>query len=481
MSSGSDSASGDDLLLSETDDEDERLHFAKVRSLNDGVGSEPLVGSKRPTRRPERYTTEPPPMATDDTTLRASTRADIQSGMAIYRRQAWSSSAQTQTIPMMKPAELAQSLASDEAVVVDVRDYDYFYLGHIPGSRHVPSDSFQEQLPSLVYEFGRKMKKIVFCCTASSFRDDICSSKFKRAVHATCFTRETCLVYRLEGGMTAWSKFCESKGLEDGMLQASPSELMECLQKTEPQFSPKPRKTLKSVTFSVSDKSLPEATHHAGTASSPSIKTPSLEPPAFRRRVHGKLGKSSSVRFGQPNFKPMSMCALPSLQQGEAEASMPAPRLAKMQVPEKSQSMGVLPSMQVQSEVRPISPADLSELLQAGNVHVVDVRDLDFYVGHIPDAIHTPDGAFEDQLPRLVRDLGESDKSVIFHCMNCEIRGPRCADMFLRSASHTFPDTHCSIFYLKGGFQAWQKFCFSFGIQHGIVRPSVFETLGQIS
>lgn len=482
------------MYLSETDGEEEQIVEFKVRSSDQSEGSAPLVHFRRTFSDASKFQSEPPNKTCHEPTQHPNTSKkkteryrNDQSGTVVYTAKTLSSlPCLRRTVDMMKPEELARSLEAGEAIVIDVRDMDYFYIGHIPGSRHVPSESFQEFCPSLVYELGRQKKQIVFCSTESHVRDEYCATKFKRAVKATCFTPETCSVYRLQGGMVGWSKFCEATRFKDGLLQATQLQLLDRFKTDQPSFSPEERAPSKTVTFAVSDPCLPGVKSREDATLEPSIKAPSSSPPLVRRYVDKqskklRFGLDSKVRLQvskQPKepvvCKTYSMGVLPTMPQDGGDEKVINP--AKMPVPEQSQTIGALPSV-AQSEIRPISPAELNELLQARQVQVVDVRDLDFYMGHIPDAIHAPDSVFEERLPSLVHELGTSDKPVVFHCMHCQARGPRCASMFLRAIAETYPQSLRSVFYLKGGFHAWQRFCCSFSISQGVVRPSTVDAL----
>lgn len=493
--SSPDRYSSDGIYLSDTDGEEEQTVEFKVRSSDASSGSEPLASVRR--TEANKFHTEPPRASSKTRTARHESpprskspksktqrsKDDLPGGIVIYTAKTCSSlPCLRKTVEMLKPAELATSLEAGEAIVVDVRDFDYFYIGHIPSSRHVPGERFQELFPSLVYELGRQRKKIVFCCTEGHVRDEYCATKFKRAVKATCFTPGTCLVYRLQGGMVGWNKFCEETGFKEGLRQATQMQLLDCFQTDHPGSSLEKRTATKTVTFASSDPCLPAVSRHKDATPESVIKATSSNLPLVRRPsiVKTKLlrvGPDSKDRLQAKEpmvYKTYSMGVLPTMLENEGDERLNNP--PKMPVPEQSESIGALPSVE-ESKVRPISPAELNELLQARQVQIVDVRDLDFYMGHIPDAIHAPDSVFEEQLPALVHELGISDKSVVFHCMQCHIRGPRCANMFLRVAEERYPQSHCSVFYLKGGFQAWQRFCWSFSISEGVVHSSTVDAL----
>jgi rhodanese-related sulfurtransferase len=78
----------------------------------------------------------------------------------------------------------------------------------------------------------------------------------------------------------------------------------------------------------------------------------------------------------------------------------------------------------------------LADAVRAGpssGIIVVDVRDEDFYGGNIVGAVNAPS---EDWMePAFVQQLIEklevdSSKTVVFHCMKSQVRGPTCARAF---------------------------------------------------
>lgn len=96
-----------------------------------------------------------------------------------------------------------------------------------------------------------------------------------------------------------------------------------------------------------------------------------------------------------------------------------------------------------QSRHREVSPQQLAQLLQAGDVQVVDVREADeFAAGHIPGAVNMPLSAFRpSQLPK------DAGKTVVLNCLGGKRSGmalEKCA------AAQSAIDTH-----LAGGFGAW--------------------------
>ncbi|XP_066360444.1 arsenate reductase 2.2-like [Miscanthus floridulus] len=70
------------------------------------------------------------------------------------------------------------SMASDARVaIVDVRDEERGYDGHIAGSHHYASDTFAERMPELARATGAK-ETLVFHCALSKVRGPSCAQLF---------------------------------------------------------------------------------------------------------------------------------------------------------------------------------------------------------------------------------------------------------------------------------------------------------------
>lgn len=83
-----------------------------------------------------------------------------------------------------------------------------------------------------------------------------------------------------------------------------------------------------------------------------------------------------------------------------------------------------------------IEPAELALLIQSGSTNeyiIVDVRDEDFDGGNIVGAVNAPSDYWEDDgfLDKLIVDLAvDASKTIVFHCMKSQMRGPKCARAF---------------------------------------------------
>ena len=93
-----------------------------------------------------------------------------------------------------------------------------------------------------------------------------------------------------------------------------------------------------------------------------------------------------------------------------------------------------------------IEVSELASLVrdQRGSVDrtfaVVDVRDDDYYGGHIPGAVNVPSLRWDDDdtVEKLIKDYvipGKEKAFVIFHCMQSMQRGPSCAMRFANRLS----------------------------------------------
>lgn len=94
---------------------------------------------------------------------------------------------------------------------------------------------------------------------------------------------------------------------------------------------------------------------------------------------------------------------------------------------------------------REISASQLDEMVRAGNVLVVDVREADeFAAGHIPGAVSMPLSTFQpSQLPQ------QEGRTLVLNCLG----GKRSAMALEKCGiAQAAVDTH-----LAGGFAAWQS------------------------
>ncbi|CAE7339831.1 CDC25 [Symbiodinium sp. CCMP2592] len=102
-----------------------------------------------------------------------------------------------------------------------------------------------------------------------------------------------------------------------------------------------------------------------------------------------------------------------------------------------------------------LSPAEVHQLLKAGQCALIDVRRGDRASGHIQGAVHKPDasnfnfknGGADELVAKLAKE-----KLVIFHCEESYFWGPQCATYYRLKA----PSTQ-RVAVLEGGFRGWER------------------------
>ncbi|KAJ2554849.1 Cdc25 phosphatase Ibp1 [Coemansia sp. RSA 1933] len=92
---------------------------------------------------------------------------------------------------------------------------------------------------------------------------------------------------------------------------------------------------------------------------------------------------------------------------------------------------------------------------------VVDVRDEDYKVGHIPGAINVPAHEMRTATARLLRDYS-TVPMLVFHCALSQVRGPKSARIYSEALAETLETAEpgCplfaqSVYILTGGFTSW--------------------------
>eukprot|EP00928_Gymnodinium_smaydae_P028555 TRINITY_DN21742_c0_g1_i2.p1 TRINITY_DN21742_c0_g1~~TRINITY_DN21742_c0_g1_i2.p1 ORF type:complete len:176 (-),score=17.68 TRINITY_DN21742_c0_g1_i2:69-533(-) len=104
-----------------------------------------------------------------------------------------------------------------------------------------------------------------------------------------------------------------------------------------------------------------------------------------------------------------------------------------------------------------ISAAALARELGREEWQIIDVRDEDFQGGHIPGARHCPSQAFARNVDYLAQEFASSGKTLVFHCMFSQSRGPGCARLFLRHLDEHYAERSCKVMILEGGFAGWEE------------------------
>lgn len=116
------------------------------------------------------------------------------------------------------------------------------------------------------------------------------------------------------------------------------------------------------------------------------------------------------------------------------------------------------------SDLRFIKPLHLKRWLAGSkNLAVVDVRDSDYFGGHIKRSYNFPSENFQETLPELRRMLIENNiEDVVFHCALSQVRGPKAALKYLRSLELAATNEQLklkdvNVWVLQGGFTRWQS------------------------
>ncbi|OMP88995.1 CDC25-like phosphatase YCH1 [Diplodia seriata] len=93
-------------------------------------------------------------------------------------------------------------------------------------------------------------------------------------------------------------------------------------------------------------------------------------------------------------------------------------------------------------------------------IAVIDVRDSDFFGGHIRGCTNVPTSALDYKLPELVRQL-KGTPTVVFYCALSQQRGPSAALRYLRERGRLLGDDGHGegqeVCVLEGGFVRWQE------------------------
>ncbi|KAH7279108.1 hypothetical protein KP509_37G005600 [Ceratopteris richardii] len=122
------------------------------------------------------------------------------------RRSAKAAMAPT-TISYITALELKRLQSTSKLAVIDVRDEERSYDGHIAGSWHFASDTFTDELPALAEKLdGHDVA--VFHCAKSQVRGPSCAMRFvdhlsERVSNTGMKTAPH--VYVLESGFNGWA------------------------------------------------------------------------------------------------------------------------------------------------------------------------------------------------------------------------------------------------------------------------------------
>lgn len=104
-----------------------------------------------------------------------------------------------------------------------------------------------------------------------------------------------------------------------------------------------------------------------------------------------------------------------------------------------------------------ISPLDLKQRMYDCDIHIIDVRELDYFVGHIPGSRHIPSDVFADEVDEFARAVSTSASLCVVTCLTGEVRSNACAlQLVMRLTAHAAYREH-DVRVLKGGFMAWER------------------------
>lgn len=107
----------------------------------------------------------------------------------------------------LSAAQLVRLQTSPKLAIIDVRDEERSYDGHIAGSWHFASDTFEEQLPNLVEKIqGRET--LVFHCAKSQVRGPTCARRLTEHIETLMSAKglkDFPKIYVLEGGFNGWA------------------------------------------------------------------------------------------------------------------------------------------------------------------------------------------------------------------------------------------------------------------------------------
>ncbi|KAJ7561756.1 hypothetical protein O6H91_03G040200 [Diphasiastrum complanatum] len=112
-----------------------------------------------------------------------------------------------QGVSYMVASDLLRLRGSDGIAVVDVRDEERSFDGHIAGSLSYASDSFEEKIPNLLQDVKKK-DIIVFHCAKSQIRGPTCARLFSDHLNRNTSVDKVGSVpriYVLQRGFNGWA------------------------------------------------------------------------------------------------------------------------------------------------------------------------------------------------------------------------------------------------------------------------------------
>jgi len=110
-------------------------------------------------------------------------------------------------------------------------------------------------------------------------------------------------------------------------------------------------------------------------------------------------------------------------------------------------------------ELEYISQEALVACFQKPHIQLIDVRDLEYFTGHIPGARHCPHHAFEAKVRGLAHEFAYSEKTLVFYGEDSEDFAFACARRCLVQLRSRFFRSRCQVRVLRGGFEEWEVAC----------------------
>lgn len=124
-----------------------------------------------------------------------------------------------------------------------------------------------------------------------------------------------------------------------------------------------------------------------------------------------------------------------------------------------------------------LSPLKVRDMIESRNYGqasfaIVDLRDEDFFGGHIPGCDHISSRSFVSNVNAAVRRL-EGVPLVIFHCLISMHRAPMCAKIYKESIMQL--GRHQDVAILEGGFSQWRDL---FSGQPSLIEDECIDSAG---
>ncbi|MED6216306.1 cell division cycle- protein [Stylosanthes scabra] len=109
----------------------------------------------------------------------------------------------SRSITYISGSQLLALRRQPNIAIVDVRDEERTYDGHISSSLHFPSDSFSDNLPNLLHQVKGK-DTLVFHCALSQVRGPTCARKLVNYLEESKEDAGIKNIMVLERGFNGW-------------------------------------------------------------------------------------------------------------------------------------------------------------------------------------------------------------------------------------------------------------------------------------